>query len=46
MKTFVMSQFCYCPLNWMFHDRSLNNETNKFSRKDFKKLHTRTMSLV
>ena len=29
MKTFVMSQFSYCPLIWMFHDRNLNNKINK-----------------
>ena len=29
MKTFIMSQFNYCPLVWMFHDRNLNNKINK-----------------
>ena len=29
MKTFVMSQFNYCPLIWMFHNRALNNRINK-----------------
>ena len=24
MKTFVISQFNYCPLVWMFHSRKLN----------------------
>ena len=24
-----MSQFNYCPLVWMFHDRNLNNKINK-----------------
>ena len=29
MNTFVMSQFSYCPLIWMFHDRSVNKKINK-----------------
>ncbi len=33
MKTFVMSQFSYCPLVWMFHDRNLNNEINKIHER-------------
>ena len=24
VKTFIMSQFSYCSLVWMFHDRNLN----------------------
>ena len=28
MKTFVISQFRYYPLAWMFHSRGLNNERN------------------
>ena len=26
MKSFVTSQFRYCPLIWMFHSRRLNNK--------------------
>ena len=29
MKTFIQSQFNYCPLVWMFHSRTLNNKINK-----------------
>ena len=29
MRTFVQSQFNYCPLVWMFHNRTLNNKINK-----------------
>jgi len=29
MRTFVESQFNYCPLIWMFHSRSLNHKINK-----------------
>ena len=25
MKAFINSQFGYCPLDWMFHSRKLNN---------------------
>ena len=28
MKCFIMSQFGYCPLVWMFHSKSLNNRIN------------------
>ena len=33
MKTFVMSQFSYCSLIWMFHDRSLNNKINRIHER-------------
>ena len=29
MEAFVISQFNYCPLIWMFHNRALNNRINK-----------------
>ena len=29
MNTFVMSQFSYCPLIWMLHDKSVNKKINK-----------------
>ena len=29
MKAFITSQFCYCPLTWMFHSRNLNNKINR-----------------
>ena len=38
MKTFIQSQFNYCPLIWMFHSRTLNNKINK--------LHERALRLV
>ena len=38
MKAFVISQFNYCPLTWMFHNRTLNNKINK--------LHERALRLV
>ena len=28
MKSFIESQFGYCPLIWMFHSRVLNNKIN------------------
>ena len=28
MKIFIESQFNYCPLIWMFHSRTINNEIN------------------
>jgi len=38
MKTFVQSQFNYCPLVWMFHNRKLNQKINK--------LHERALRVV
>ena len=38
MKAFVISQFNYCPLIWMFHNRALNNRINK--------IHERALRLV
>ena len=33
MNTFVMSQFSYCPLIWMFHDGRINNKVNKIHER-------------
>ena len=30
MNAFVVSQFSYCPLVWMFNDRLINKKINKF----------------
>ena len=38
MRAFIQSQFNYCPLVWMFHNRTLNNKINK--------LHERALRLV
>ena len=38
MKAFEISQFNYCPLIWMFHNRALNNRINK--------IHERALRLV
>ena len=33
MKSFVASQFGYCPLIWMFHSRCLNNKMNSIHER-------------
>ena len=33
MKSFVTSQFSYCPLIWMFHSRRLNNKINSLHER-------------
>ena len=38
LKAFIESQFSYCPLVWMFHNRAINNRINK--------LHERALRLV
>ena len=37
-KSFIESQFGYCPLIWMFHNRTLNSKINR--------LHERALRLV
>ena len=32
-KTFIMSQFNYCPLVWMCHSRGLNNKINNIHKQ-------------
>ena len=38
MKSFIESQFAYCPLVWMFHNREWNNKINR--------LHERTLRIL
>ena len=38
MKAFLSSQFCYCPLIWMFHSRKMEHRINN--------IHKRTLKLV
>ena len=33
LGAFIESQFSYCPLNWMFHSRILNNIKNRLHEK-------------
>ena len=33
MKSFIESQFNYCPLVWMFHNRTLNNKINRLQER-------------
>ena len=36
MKSFVTSQFSYCPLIWMFHSRSRNNKINSIHERSLR----------
>ena len=36
MKAFIESQFGYCPLVWMFHSRSLNNNINRIHERSLR----------
>ena len=38
MKSFILSQFGYCPLIWMFHSRKLNKRINR--------IHERALQIV
>ena len=33
MKSYIFSQFNYCPLVWMCHSRSLNNKINRIKER-------------
>ena len=33
LKAFILSQFNYCPLLWMFHSRKLNNKINNIHER-------------
>ena len=33
MNSFIKSQFSYCPLIWMFHDRGINAKINKIQER-------------
>ena len=33
MNAFILSQFSYCPVIWMFHDRSMHNKINKIHER-------------
>ena len=33
MKSYIFSQFNYCPLVWMCHSRSLNNKINQIQER-------------
>ena len=33
LRGFIESQFSYCPLIWMFHSRTLNNQINRLHEK-------------
>ena len=33
MKSFILSQFGYCPLVWMFHSRKLNHRINRIHER-------------
>ena len=36
MKAFIETQFGYCPIVWMFHNQSLNNEVNRIPERALK----------
>ena len=36
MKAFIASEFVYCSLVWMFHNRKLNSRVNKIHEKGIK----------
>ena len=39
MDVFLSSQFAYCPLIWMFHNRTLNNRINKLQERALRLVH-------
>ena len=44
MKAFLLSQFNYCPLIWMFSDRRMNNRVNRIREKALRIIYNDTSS--
>ena len=44
MNCFIMSQFGYCPLVWMFHSRKLNNRINRIHERALRLVYQNTNS--
>ena len=45
LKAFVISQFNYCPLIWMFYHRALNNRINRIHERALRLLyHNKNLS--
>ena len=44
MKSFIESQFNYCPLVWMFHNRTLNNKINTLHERGLRIVYKDVMS--
>ena len=40
MKAFIESQFDYCPLIWMLHSKTLNNEINRIYEKALRTIYS------
>ena len=36
LRAFIESQFSYCPLIWIFHSRTLNNNINRLHEKELR----------
>ena len=39
LKTFIESQFGYCPLIWMFHSRRVNNKINHLHERSLRRVY-------
>ena len=44
MKSFILTQFSYCPLVWMFHSRKLNNRINSIHERALRIVYKDTKS--
>ena len=44
MNAIFSSQFAYCPLIWIFHNRTLNNRINKLQERDLHLIHRNNTS--
>ena len=40
MKSFINSQFGYCPIVWMFHNRTLNRRINDIHERSLRLVHS------
>ena len=44
MNAFFNSQFSYCPLTWMFHNRLINNKINRLHERCLRKVYNDNQS--
>lgn len=44
MNAFIQSEFCYCPLNWMFCSRCYDNNIKRIIQRTLREFKTNCVS--
>ena len=45
VNAFIISQFSYCPLVWMFHSRAVNNKINNLHEKSLRLIYKNKLNV-